>query len=96
MSHSGHSLLVGTYTETLPHVTGTAEGILGASYDPLTGAVSDVTVLARTRNPSYLALDQDGKALLVGSDDRPEDRAVADVCRKERGRQLRRPYSNFC
>jgi 6-phosphogluconolactonase len=60
MSHSGHSLLVGTYTETLPHVTGTADGILGATYDPLTGAVSDVTVLARTRNPSYLALDQDG------------------------------------
>jgi 6-phosphogluconolactonase len=61
MSHSGHSLLIGTYTETLPHVTGTADGILGASYDPLTGAVSDVTVLAPTRNPSYLALDPDGR-----------------------------------
>jgi 6-phosphogluconolactonase len=61
MSHSGHRLLVGTYTETLPHVTGTADGILGATYDPRTGAVSDVTVLARTRNPSYLAVDQDGR-----------------------------------
>jgi 6-phosphogluconolactonase len=61
MSHSGHNLLIGTYTETLPHVTGTADGILGASYDPLTGAVSDVTVLAPTRNPSYLALDPDGR-----------------------------------
>jgi 6-phosphogluconolactonase len=60
MGISGHNLLIGTYTETLPHVTGTADGILGASYDPLTGAVSDVTVLASTRNPSYLALDPDG------------------------------------
>ena len=52
MSNSGHSLLIGTYTETLPHVVGTADGILGASYDPLTGAVSDVKLLAPTRNPS--------------------------------------------
>jgi len=63
MSHPGHSLLIGTYTETLPHVTGTADGILGASYDPVTGSVRDVTVLARTRNSSYLAGTDDGRHL---------------------------------
>jgi 6-phosphogluconolactonase len=61
MSQTGHSLLIGTYTETLPHVTGTAAGILGATYDPLTGSVRDVAVLARTRNPSYLAVGPDGR-----------------------------------
>ena len=63
MSHSGHSLLIGTYTEKLPHVTGVADGILGASYDPRTGSVGPVAVLARTTNPSYLALDQDATHL---------------------------------
>lgn len=61
MSQTGHTLLIGTYTETLPHVTGTAAGILGATYDPLTGSVRDVAVLARTRNPSYLAVGPDGR-----------------------------------
>lgn len=63
MSHSGHNILIGTYTETLDFVTGNADGVLGAAYDPRTGQVHDVTVLARTRNPSYLALGADGTHL---------------------------------
>ena len=63
MSHSGHNLLIGTYTETLDFVTGNADGVTGAVYDPRTGQVHDVTVLAPTRNPSFLALDADGTRL---------------------------------
>ena len=45
-------LIIGTYTETLPHVHGTAEGIMTAPFDPATGTVGPVTLAARIRNPS--------------------------------------------
>jgi 6-phosphogluconolactonase len=61
MSH----LIVGAYTETLPHVAGKAEGVLGATYDPRAGTIGPVTVLARTRNPSFTALDRAGRHLYV-------------------------------
>ena len=50
-------LLIGTYTETLPHVRGTAEGILGADFDQADGTLGPVRLLAATRNPSWLAVD---------------------------------------
>lgn len=55
-----HNLIVGAYTEELPHVRGQAAGILGASYDPATGRIGPVEVLARTRNPSYVAVSATG------------------------------------
>ena len=61
-------LIIGTYTETLPHVHGTAEGILTAPFDPATGAVGPVTVAARVRNPSYVALSADGGTLYAVSE----------------------------
>ncbi len=40
-------LIIGTYTETLDFVHGTAEGILTAPFDPVTGAVGPPAVAAR-------------------------------------------------
>lgn len=54
-------LIVGTYTETLPHVEGKAEGILSCSFDGTT--VGPPRVLARTRNPSFIVLSGDGRRL---------------------------------
>lgn len=61
-------LIIGTYTETLDFVRGTAEGILSAPFDLATGAVGPVTVAARLRNPSYLALSADGGNLYAVSE----------------------------
>jgi 6-phosphogluconolactonase len=58
-------LVVGTYTEDLPHVHGTAGGVLGASYDPHAGIVGPVAVLARTRNPSFAVPSATGRQVYV-------------------------------
>jgi 6-phosphogluconolactonase len=62
-THPTVQLLIGTYTESLPHVQGTAEGVLGADFDQATGALGPVRVLAATRNPSWLTVDASGTAL---------------------------------
>jgi len=53
-------LIIGTYTEQLPHVQGKADGILTASFDPASGRIGPVTPLAAARNPSYLAASASG------------------------------------
>jgi 6-phosphogluconolactonase len=54
-------LIIGTYTEQLPHVNGKADGVLGASFDPLSGRIGAVATLAAARNPSYLAASASGE-----------------------------------
>jgi 6-phosphogluconolactonase len=54
-------LIIGTYTEQLPHVHGKADGILAASFDPDSGRIGPVRSLAATRNPSYLAASASGE-----------------------------------
>lgn len=61
-------LVIGTYTERLPHVNGTAEGILTARLDEVTGAIGAVSTAARARNPSYLALSPGGRSLYAVSE----------------------------
>ncbi len=54
-------LIIGTYTEPLPHVRGKANGVLTASFDPASGRIGPVTSLAAARNPSYLATSASGE-----------------------------------
>lgn len=54
-------LLIGTYTEKLPHVDGKAEGILTADYED--GGVGVSEVAAVVRNPSWLTTTSDGQHL---------------------------------
>ena len=52
-----HDLLIGTYTQRLPHVDGHADGVLSARFDG-TGVV-DVAVAAEVPNPSWVAASAD-------------------------------------
>ncbi|HEX4249918.1 MAG TPA: lactonase family protein [Pseudonocardia sp.] len=61
-------LVIGTYTEKLPHVDGTADGLLGAGFDADTGRFGPVTLLADARNPTYAALG-DGVLYVVHETD---------------------------
>jgi 6-phosphogluconolactonase len=54
-------LIIGTYTEQLPHVHGKADGVLTASFDPASGRIGAVSSLAAARNPSYLATSASGE-----------------------------------
>jgi 6-phosphogluconolactonase len=54
-------LIIGTYTERLPHVDGRADGILSCSFDG--AAIGPARLLASTRNPSYLVLSPDRQHL---------------------------------
>jgi 6-phosphogluconolactonase len=54
-------LIIGTYTERLPHVDGQAEGILACRFEA--GTVGPVRLLAATRNPSFVVLSADGRHL---------------------------------
>lgn len=56
-------LIIGTYTESLPHVDGKADGILGTEFDAASGRFGEVRTLAPARNPSYLALSSPGDRL---------------------------------
>jgi 6-phosphogluconolactonase len=61
-------LIIGTYTERLPHVTGKADGILSASFDPVSGRIGPVATLAAARNPTYLALSASGEHLYAANE----------------------------
>jgi 6-phosphogluconolactonase len=61
-------LIIGTYTEPLPHVNGKAEGILTASFDESSGTIGAVSIAARACNPSYLALSAGGRNVYAVSE----------------------------
>jgi 6-phosphogluconolactonase len=61
-------LVIGTYTEQLPHVNGQADGILTASFDPGSGLIGEVSTAVSARNPSYLAFSSDGQHLYAVSE----------------------------
>jgi 6-phosphogluconolactonase len=61
-------LIIGTYTERLPHVDGKADGVLSASFDEASGRISDLRTLAVMRNPSYLTVSASGANVYVVSE----------------------------
>jgi 6-phosphogluconolactonase len=63
-------LLIGTYTQQLPHVDGHADGILSARLDG--DAVVDVAVAAETVNPSWVAVPADGSAVYAVGETEPD------------------------
>lgn len=54
-------LIIGTYTESLAHVDGQADGILIADYTD--GRLGPAKLAAEARNPSWLSLDPSGREL---------------------------------
>jgi 6-phosphogluconolactonase len=67
----GHELIIGTYTEAMPHVDGKAEGILSCRYDAAT--ISPPRLVAPARNPTYLALSADRRCLYAVHETRTFD-----------------------
>ncbi|GAA4137829.1 lactonase family protein [Leifsonia shinshuensis] len=65
-----HDLLIGTYTQRLPHVDGHAEGVLSARFDGT--AVGDVAVAARVPNPSWVAVSVDGSRVYAVEETGPD------------------------
>lgn len=63
-------LLIGTYTQRLPHVDGHAEGLLAARFDG--SAVTGVAVAARMPNPSWVALSPDGRTVYAVEETGPD------------------------
>jgi 6-phosphogluconolactonase len=74
-------LVIGTYTERLPHVNGKAEGILTADFDPASGAIGAPRTVARARNPSYLAVSADGRNVYAVSETESPGGGVAAYAR---------------
>lgn len=70
-----HELLIGTYTERLPHVDGHAEGVLSARFDG--SDVTDVTVAARVANPSWVTAAPGGQHVYAVSETEPDGGLVA-------------------
>jgi 6-phosphogluconolactonase len=75
-------LLIGTYTESLPHVDGRADGILTARFggEGLTG----IELAARVTNPSWVTVSADGSRVYSVSETAP-DGGVAAFARDARG-----------
>lgn len=52
--------LIGTYTQTLPHVQGSARGLLAGSINLTTGELGEVVPLLDADNPAYVVVSADG------------------------------------
>ncbi|MFE4949082.1 lactonase family protein [Leifsonia sp. NPDC056665] len=65
-----HDLLIGTYTQRLPHVDGHADGVLSARFDGT--AVVDVAVAAEVPNPSWVAVSADGSHVYAVEETGPD------------------------
>jgi 6-phosphogluconolactonase len=64
---------VGTYTATLPHVAGKAEGIYVYQFDSSTGALTLVTKATGIVNPSFLTIDPQQRNLYAVSEVQKSD-----------------------
>jgi 6-phosphogluconolactonase len=60
-------LIIGTYTEDLPHLEGRSEGMTGVTYDD-DGSLGSVTVLAKVRNSSWVVASADGRFVYTVSE----------------------------
>lgn len=52
-------LVIGSYTDSLPHVQAKGEGISLLSFDAETGHIAPISVFRDIRNPTYLAISPD-------------------------------------
>ncbi|KAB0675994.1 lactonase family protein [Aureimonas leprariae] len=74
-------LAVGTYTETMPHVTARGTGIHLLGFDRRTGAITDGPAVPGSRNPTYLTANRAGTRLYAVEEIGEAEGASADIYR---------------
>jgi 6-phosphogluconolactonase len=81
MSHlnTSHILIVGTYTDSLPHVEARGRGIHLFGFDGETGQIVDGPVIEGMKNPTYLNVSRDGTLLYAVQEMGEADGAAVDV-----------------
>jgi 6-phosphogluconolactonase len=57
------TIIIGSYTEPMPHVMGRGEGISVLRIDAGTGSITPVSTCRELRNPTYMALCRDSRML---------------------------------
>jgi 6-phosphogluconolactonase len=57
------TIIIGSYTEPMPHVMGRGEGISVLRIDGHSGAITPVSTCSDLRNPTYLAVSRNGSML---------------------------------
>ncbi len=71
-------LLVGSYTDSLPHVQAKGKGVSLLHFDQTTGAISPLVMFEDVRNPTYLALSRD-RSMLYAVEEMPKDEGAGVV-----------------
>jgi 6-phosphogluconolactonase len=75
------TLIVGTYTDSLPHVAAKGTGISVLRIDGGSGEITPVSTFSGLKNPTYLALSPDGgKLYAVEELDEKDGAAAAALC----------------
>ncbi|WP_164901654.1 lactonase family protein [Neorhizobium lilium] len=73
-------LVIGSYTDSLPHVQAKGSGVSLLSFDRLTGEISPLFIFGDLRNPTYLALSHDrSKLYAVEKLSEPDGAGVATL-----------------
>lgn len=62
-SGAAQPFLIGTYTRSLPHVQGSAHGLLTGSIDLSSGELGEVTPMVDAENPAYVVVSADGRSV---------------------------------
>ncbi|WJH41722.1 lactonase family protein [Aliirhizobium terrae] len=75
------TIIIGSYTEPMPHVMGRGEGISVQRIDAYTGSITPVSTCRELHNPTYLAFSRDGNMLYAVEELDEKDGAGAAVLR---------------
>jgi 6-phosphogluconolactonase len=83
------TLIIGSYTHSLPHVVAKGNGISILKIDDATGVIELLETVSDLRNPTYLAISSDGRTVYGVEEFSEEDGAgVAIMRRDEQGNGL--------
>jgi 6-phosphogluconolactonase len=72
-------LIVGTYTQSLPHVSARGSGIHFLHFDSSDASISHIRILSDVRNPSYLTVSRNGTRLYAVQEIEEEDGASLET-----------------
>jgi 6-phosphogluconolactonase len=77
--NTSHILVVGTYTDSLPHVEARGQGIHLLGFDGETGEITDGPLIQGMMNPTFLTASRDGTRLYSVQEMGEADGAAVDL-----------------